>query len=380
MSFSTYYDSTDTGLAGVSQVAGSYVTFLDAVLVNGYNSKTLTSLTSVGTLVTATLTSHGYRDRQFVTISGATPSAYNGTWQIIPGTTSSSTFQFNVASAPGSSATGTLACIVASLGWSIAFTGTNLRAYQAPAGNRLFLRIDDTGTTSARVVGYETMTDVNTGVNPFPTTVQLSGGAFWPKASAAVARRMILNGNASNFNTHVDYSGDTSTGVFSAFGDGTSFKTGDAWATAMVGCGSINTALQEGSELTTTSITAMLGHFIARSYTQVAGAVTCNKIATSFMGAQPSGAYPMGGASMALPSPNPSDGNYWTSQLYLYEVAATTPRCSLPGVIVPLHSRPLTNYTIYQGAGGLSGREFMAINLAALSANGQVWLEVSNTF
>ncbi len=47
MSFSTYYDSTDTGLAGVSQVAGSYVTFLDAVLVNGYNSKTLTSLTSV---------------------------------------------------------------------------------------------------------------------------------------------------------------------------------------------------------------------------------------------------------------------------------------------------------------------------------------------
>lgn len=44
--------------------------------------RSLTNLTSVGTTATATLANHGFNTGQYVVISGATPSAYNGTYQI----------------------------------------------------------------------------------------------------------------------------------------------------------------------------------------------------------------------------------------------------------------------------------------------------------
>lgn len=65
----------------------------------------------------------------------------------------------------------------AAVGWTKAFSGTNMAAYKQSAGsNQLYLRVDDTNATDARVVGYETMSDVNTGTGPFPTATQQSGG------------------------------------------------------------------------------------------------------------------------------------------------------------------------------------------------------------
>ena len=106
------------------------------------------------------------------------------------------------------------ACLVngygskASAGWAKAFTGTNLAAYRAPAGNRFYLRVDDTGavgnaaTTSARVIGYETMSDVSTGTNLFPTAAQTGGGFHFPKtltASATTARPWRLYADDRRF-------------------------------------------------------------------------------------------------------------------------------------------------------------------------------------
>src|SRR5277367_4813757 len=71
------------------------------------------------------------------------------------------------------------ACLVngygskAAAGWGTAFTGTNLRAYQPASGNRLYLALDDTGTTSCRLTGYEAMSAVSTGTGPFPTSLQV---------------------------------------------------------------------------------------------------------------------------------------------------------------------------------------------------------------
>lgn len=106
------------------------------------------------------------------------------------------------------------ACLVtgygskAAAGWAKAFAGASLAAYRAPAGNRLYLRIDDTGavgnaaTTSARAMGYGTLSDVSTGTNPFPTTAQTSGGFHIPKtltASAATARPWRLYADDRRF-------------------------------------------------------------------------------------------------------------------------------------------------------------------------------------
>lgn len=92
------------------------------------------------------------------------------------------------------------ACLVngygakAAAGWAKEFSGTNLAVYRAPSGNRLRIRVNDTGTTVARVVGYETMTDVDTGVNPFPTAAQVSGGLYVRKSETADSTVIVGSG------------------------------------------------------------------------------------------------------------------------------------------------------------------------------------------
>src|SRR5574337_1555206 len=55
-------------------------------------------------------------------------------------------------------------------GWVKPYSGTNLAAYRAATGNQFYFRVDDSGTVEARISGYETMSDVNTGTGQFPTT------------------------------------------------------------------------------------------------------------------------------------------------------------------------------------------------------------------
>jgi hypothetical protein len=72
----------------------------------GSSSETLASLTHSSTTATATKTAHGFVNGQYITISGASPSVYNGTW-LISGV-SANTFNFNLPSDPGADATGTI--------------------------------------------------------------------------------------------------------------------------------------------------------------------------------------------------------------------------------------------------------------------------------
>lgn len=75
-------------------------------VTNNYASTvTLTSLTSVGTVATATFNNHGYATDRWVLIAGATPVAYNG-WRKITGVTAN-TFTFTFAGGT-SPATGTI--------------------------------------------------------------------------------------------------------------------------------------------------------------------------------------------------------------------------------------------------------------------------------
>lgn len=60
---------------------------------------TLTGLTWAGSVVTATKTAHGFSNGQYVTIAGATPTGYNGTFVIV--NAAADTFQYALASDPG---------------------------------------------------------------------------------------------------------------------------------------------------------------------------------------------------------------------------------------------------------------------------------------
>src|SRR5262245_61500636 len=78
-------------------------------------------------------------------------------------------------------------------GWAIAFTGTSKRAYRAASGSRLYYRIQDDGPGAgtfkeARLTGYESMSDIDTGTGPFPTSAQGVGSvAMYPVRKSAAA-------------------------------------------------------------------------------------------------------------------------------------------------------------------------------------------------
>jgi hypothetical protein len=68
-----------------------------------------------------------------------------------------------------------------SAGWSKVFAGTNLAVYRAPAGRRCYLRVDDTQTYTS-VNAYATMSDINTGTEPFVTESYIYS-RFWKATS-----------------------------------------------------------------------------------------------------------------------------------------------------------------------------------------------------
>jgi hypothetical protein len=73
------------------------------------------------------------------------------------------------------------ACLVngygskASAGWSIVYTGANLRVYRPPSGNRCYLRVDNSNASGYAVVqAYATMSDINTGTEPFTNSAAVN--------------------------------------------------------------------------------------------------------------------------------------------------------------------------------------------------------------
>jgi hypothetical protein len=81
-----------------TSVAGTYDMTASGV------TKTITSLTNSGTTATATSTAHGYSTGMTITISGATPAAYNGEFEIT--VVDANTFTYVMDSNPGGAATG----------------------------------------------------------------------------------------------------------------------------------------------------------------------------------------------------------------------------------------------------------------------------------
>lgn len=171
----------DPGMPALGTLGvGDLVAALDAALVNGGTTQSITSITRSGTTATATKTAHGLRHRQMVTISGASQADYNGTFRITR--IDANTFSYTVANSPATPATGTILAKIAALGWGTAFTGTNTRSYRAPSGLRHYLEVSDNSNTNTAIVrAFTAMTAVTTGTGPFPTTAQSVTNLKWPR-------------------------------------------------------------------------------------------------------------------------------------------------------------------------------------------------------
>lgn len=238
-------------------VAGALVALLDAFLVTGFDTKTLTSLVVAGGVATASYSgTHASEEAAVVLIAGVTggPTGFAGLngEQKITAAPSAATRTFATA-LPDGTYTGTITMKIAPLGWTKVYAGPNVAVYKSSdvtsSGN--LLRVDDTGTTAARVVGYESMTDINTGIGPFPTVAQISGGGYWTKSSVAnsTATQWALIGdskdfkfiNAAAFPASANYIGTVTRG----FGDPISQKPGGDPYSCVLNCSLVASAVSQ---------------------------------------------------------------------------------------------------------------------------------------
>lgn len=323
----------------------------------------------------------------YVNIAGANETQYNGLQGPITLVSASATqvvFTFPISTTPASPATGTLTWGRAGLQWLKPFSGVNKAVYQSQdyASNRFYLQVlnDRASAASTATVnfrGYESMSDVDTGVNAFPTVAGISN--------------LYLRTNVSGANTNCDSI------QFALFGDGKTFfiqasvlqaaydiymmgfgyfissVPGDGYNTfigAIYGAISQNSALPSFNStsiitnFTANWIQANVGLFIARPYSQL-GACNGRAALSSFTALGTSGggsnnyAWGTGNAGNVLQTPGGGDGNMYLLPIYVLEggvsnAAQITMRGRMPGWYAPLAAPSITNFQEFPGVSGMT--------------------------
>lgn len=381
-----YFHSAMVGAPVLSGTAGSLIAVLDACLVTGFGLNTCTISVSGGVATATFSAGHSFEPDTTALIAGATPAGLNGEKCVL--TTSTNTITFVATGVADGAATGTSTAKLAPAGFAKEFAGTNLAAYRAisPESTRMFLRVDDTGTTIARVVGYESMSDVSTGAGPFPTSTQISGGGWWPKASPAnaTARVWTLVADSRGFylHTHTATSSPGASGSVWWFGDFASFKSGDAYA-----C-SLHCSMTENSGGTNPNTSnlaleicvnaSLLGAYFPRSFTALGGAVAGQHYSSEYATGTPSGntAQPQAPAY-----PNGPDNGLILARKWLVEPSVCR-RGAMPGFyVVPQNCHAAFNWRDkIDGQGELAGHKLLAIKCgspASTSSQGVVFIDIT---
>jgi hypothetical protein len=365
-----YFHSAMTDAPVLNGLAGSLIGLLDACLINGFQLKSVDSIVVVSNVATAEISAgHTYEVDSVVLIAGATPAGLNGEKRVLSASGTQITF-----AAPGISdqtATGTINARFAPAGWEKPFSGTNLAVYRSPnlAGTRSFLRIDDSVAQNGRAIGYENMTDVNTGTGPFPTTAQVSGGLFWPNANstAATARTWLVIADDRTFYVWVNTgtTGVLGEGFLYGFGDFASNKGGDAYSCFISGPTTDLSASTAASAITLgysdlAGDNNAMGFYVARSFTALGGSAAVSRKAESYTTAD---AYSGNTASVGYP--NATDNALLLSRMLITEVTPLTMRGVMRGLyFVPqaLGAGTFSTRTKIDGQGPLAGRKLMAVN------------------
>lgn len=367
------FKSTDIGAPVLSGTAGAMIALLDACLVNGYNLNTASSLTRSGAVATFTdSTGHGYINGDVVLIAGANEPEYNGEY-IISNVTSTA-FDYTISGTPATPATGTITAKKSPLGFAKPFTGTNNAAYQsvAPGATGLLMRVDDALTYYTRVRGYESMTDVDTGLGPFPTVAQMANGLTWMKSNTAdaTARPWLLIGDEKLFYLFVQNGSGPSTNYASwAFGDFVSYKAGDAFCCMIIGSAIDSPTSPSHNNNFTNCALALAGQYIARSYSQIGSAIAFGKY--GLYGINDSG---YNGIAVY---PSVVDSGLIVSPITINESNAIY-RGIFSGVYECIQYNPLSHGDVVTGIEGLTGRSLMMVKSSIYSnAEGRIAIDIT---
>lgn len=381
-----HFHSAMSGAPTLNGAAGSLIAVLDACLVDGFGLKTADSVVVSGGIATATFsTGHSFGPDVIALVAGATPAGLNGEKRVL--TTSTNTITFDATSIADGTATGTITIKLAPAGWEKPFSGTNLAAYRSTdlTGTRMFLRVDDTGTTTARVVGYESMSDVNTGVRAFPLEAQQAGGGYIPKANAAnaTARAWTLIADSRGWWLHAHtatYLPGISGSVW-GFGDYDSLKSGDPFACALQcsltdtsGSGSVG---MEAAEYNGNGSQA--GPFTPRSFTGLGGSVQLGHGQESY--ATATGVSGVGSGTLVPIYPNGPNNGLFLSRKLLTERGLALRGVSRGLLIAAQNCHAQFNWRDkVPGQGQYAGRTLMAVKCggpAGTSSAGVIFFDIT---
>ncbi|QIW89225.1 tail assembly protein [Pseudomonas phage 8P] len=377
------FRSDQLGAPLINGVAGTLITALDAILVNGYGQVNVSSISrSSSTATVVTAEPHGFETGDVALIAGAVETEYNGEHQVT--VIDSTTYTFAVAGTPTTPATGSITSKRAPAGFSKVFAGTNKGVYRSNdlSSRRHFFRVLDGGTTSggsreAQLWGYEDMTDVDTGSGMYPTAAQYTYGFFWQKSDTAdaVGRHWVLvtDGKTvyhfayiqSRLDTSYSYNtiGNPATNMGSvAFGDLIEFKPGDAYASFVTGGpqpNSFSSTQYSGVFNSITSInnngpsTSQALIMFARDFTAIPGA-RAGQVYASGLSAQL-------GQTAYIAYPHQIDNGFYMVPALVTQGAPSLIRGRMPGLFEPLHGPCFPNGTIIDNVQGYVGRKFMML-------------------
>lgn len=138
-----WFTSDNINVPQLKNTWGCMIDVLDACLVTGFGSQTVSSLVVENGVAIVTFSgSHKINQFQWIEILGAGTPELNAEFKVLGIT--SNTLEFLV-DLPDQTATGSIACKLAAAGWTKAFSGTNKAVYQAKdlVANPYFLRVDN---------------------------------------------------------------------------------------------------------------------------------------------------------------------------------------------------------------------------------------------
>lgn len=360
-----FFHSEMTGAPVMNGLAGSLINVLNACLINGFGLKNVDSCVITGGVAKLNIsTGHSAVVGSVILVAGATPAALNGEQRVTATTTTSISFATALAD---QSATGAITVKQAPAGWVSPFVGTNIATYKSPdlSATGCVLRVDDTATNFSRVIGYEAMTDINTGTGPFPTTAQRSGGSYWSKSSSAdsVTRSWILVADSRSFIFIRTYYAGAVTNEVTTFGDISTLKTPDPYACVLTGI-PYDTSGSKYNNESLHSCNLNKGEvYMPRSYTGIGGAVQLSKVSPALYFYNSSTWNSGFNTQENSPVyPNPVDGGVYFSPLYLLENLGIAIRGVFPGYYYIQNYIPINTFAnkdTITGVVGMVGKTMM---------------------
>lgn len=366
-----YLHSGMTGAPVMSGTAGSLIAVLDACLVNGFGLVTADSMVIAGNVATINRAAGGLPGEvgSVITVAGSTVSGgvLNGEQKLTAVTGTS--VSFATTGIANQTATGTITAKMAPAGWAKTFAGTNLAAYKPTdvTATGCLLRVDDTAAQFSRVVGYEAMSDINTGTAPFPTSTQRSGGSYWSKSGTAntLAKNWMIVSDGKLFYFAREYwAAALGSHELTVFGDFLPTKSGDAFACVM-------TAMATDTSTGTPAVTNQYWYsdstnaaefYCPRSYTGIGTPVQMRRAMPAPFA--PSSQWVSGQLANGTPYPNPTDGGLYVTSHHLTESVSLALRGQSPGFygcpqLVPNGQFAARDSVI--GVSGLTGRTLKAL-------------------